>query len=52
MEEAPRIEGCVNQKIQENESLTPKTLPVYYAYMLMPITNNIQGKKRMPSFQK
>ena len=41
VEEDPRIEGCVKQKIQDKDNLTPNTLPVYYAYMLLPITNHM-----------
>ena len=52
MEEAPRIEGYVKPKIKEKDNLTSKTLTVYYIYMLLPIKNIMQGKKRMLSFQK
>ena len=44
VEESPRIEGCVNKNIKEKYNLAPKTLPVDYTYMLLPITKNIQGK--------
>ena len=44
MEKDPLIGGCVNPKIQEEDNLTPKTLPVDYAYMLLTIKNNMQGK--------
>ena len=38
VEEAPRIEGCVDSNIQENYNLTTKTLPVDYADILLYIT--------------
>ena len=44
MEEAPSIEGFVNTNIQEKYNLTPKNVPGDYADILLPITNNIQGK--------
>ena len=42
--EASHIEGCVNPKIQENYNLNPKTSPVDYSDMLMPLTKNIRCK--------
>ena len=30
-------------KYSEEVKHHPQTLPVYYAYMLLPITNNMQG---------
>ena len=44
VEEDPRIEGYVNIKIQEKYNPTPKTLAVYDAGTLLPITENMQGK--------
>ena len=44
VEDDPHIEGCVKINIQEKYNLIPKTLPVYYAYMLLPIKQNVQGK--------
>ena len=35
--EYPCIEGCVNPNIQDTYSLTPKTSPVDYADMLLPL---------------
>ena len=52
MAEAPLIVGCANPNIQEKDNITPKTLSVDYAYIILPITNNMQGKKLMLSFQK
>ena len=37
-EEDPCIEGCVNLKIQDKYILTPKTSPVNYDDMLLPLT--------------
>ena len=37
VKEAPHIEGCVNKKIQDKYNLTPKTLPVDYADILLTI---------------
>ena len=44
-EEASHIEGCVNPNIKEVYKLTPKNSPVDYAYILLPLTKNMQGKK-------
>ena len=44
-EEGSHIEGCVNPKIQEKYNITTKTSPVYYSYVLLPVTKNTQGKK-------
>ena len=52
VEEDPQIGWFVNTNIQEKWNFTPKTLPVYYADMLMPITKHMKGKKWMPHFQK
>ena len=45
VEEAPRIKGFQNKNIQDTYNLTPKTLPVYYADVLLTIAKNMQGKK-------
>ena len=37
-EEATRTEGCVKKNIKDNCNLTHKNLPVYYADLLLPIT--------------
>ena len=37
MEEALKMEGYLNQNIQEKYKLTPKTLAVDYADMLLPL---------------
>ena len=42
--EDPRIEGYANPNIQDMYSLTPKTLPVYYADMLLPLTKIFRVK--------
>ena len=38
VEASSRIKGCENTKFKEKYNLTNKTLPVYYADMLLPIT--------------
>ena len=45
MEDISHIEGCVNPNIQEKYKLAPKTSPVNYSDVLLPLTKNIQGKK-------
>ena len=44
MEEAPHIEGYMNKNIHDNYNLTPKTLIIDYADMLLPITKYIEGR--------
>ena len=44
-QEASHIEVCVNPNMKEIYKLTPKTSPVSYAEMLLPLTKNMQGKK-------
>ena len=44
-QKASQIESCVNPNIKEIYKLTPKTSPVSYAEMLLPLTKNMQGKK-------
>ena len=51
-EEAPKIQGCMNPKIQEKENITPKTSPVDYTDMLLTITKNTQGENLMLYFQQ
>ena len=41
VEEALHIEGCVIPNIQEKYNITPKTSPVDYADMLLPLTKNM-----------
>ena len=43
-EEASHTEGCVKPKSKCKYSLTPKTSPVYYSDVLLPLKTN-QGKK-------
>ena len=44
-DEASHIKGFVKSNIQDKYNITPKTSPVYYADMLLPITKNIHDKK-------
>ena len=44
-EEDSHIEVCVNPYIEDNYNPNPKTSPVDYADMLLPLTKNMQGKK-------
>ena len=43
-DEASHIEGCTNPNIQDKYKLTPKTSPVDYDEMLLPLTKSMQGK--------
>ena len=43
--EDSHIEVCVNPKIQDKYNLTPKTSPVDYYDMLLPLTKTIQSEK-------
>ena len=45
VEEASHIEVCLNPKIQDKYNLTPKTSPLDYSGILMPLAKHIQGKK-------
>ena len=42
-EEASHIEGYVNSNIQEKYNLTPKTSPVDYSEILLPLTKKYAG---------
>ena len=50
VEEDPRIEQCLNPNIQEKYNLTSKTSPADYAYMLLTLTKNMQGKNKSQTF--
>ena len=52
VEEASHIEVCVKPNIQEKYNLAPKTSPVDYADILLTLTKNMQGKKKILSFQQ
>ena len=50
-EKDTRIEGYEKTNIREKCNLIPKTSPVYYAYMLLPITKNMQDKNECCPFR-